>query len=139
MGTSEVVGFSVALAFAVLVIQTVLVYLLSTRGADYLRWSWILLPIISYGVAFGILAGSNYGSCGTVRPELVARASLFTSVSSLFFRLLATIPFFRDFIIPVLPVEIQQEYGYATAILFYHFWAGLYGGAIGVGFTQSCN
>jgi hypothetical protein len=138
MGTTEVLGFSFAQGIALLIITILLGWFTTEKGLSFTKWMWVILPIISYGVALGLLSASNFAACGKINITLVATASFFTLAAVIVFMCVSFLGFFRNFIIPILPYEYQASFGAVVATAFYMFWAGLYGGAFGMGFTQSC-
>ncbi len=136
MATGEVIGFSAALGLALTIITLFIGYLSTNTG--FQKYIWLTLPIISYGIAIAILSGANAASCGAVSIGIVLRAALFTVVSVIGFLGISNFEFFQNFVVGVLPPSLQSSLGGTIATAFYMFWAGLFGGAIGVGFTQSC-
>jgi hypothetical protein len=138
MGTIEVLGFSFAQGIALLISTVLLGWISTEKGLSFTKWMWIILPILSYCVALGLLSASNFAACGKINISLVATASFFTLAAVVVFMCVSLLDFFRNFIIPILPYEFQASFGVVIATAFYMFWAGLYGGAFGMGFSQSC-
>jgi len=139
MALIEVVGYSFAqgLLFAII---TLLIgwYVVSHNLMSFTRYIWIILPIMSLFLSFIFLIAVNYAQCGSVNFPLITSSSMFTVVSILFFLIVSYFSFFQNFIIPVLPLSLQGSYGIIIATAFFIFWAGMYGGAFGYGFAQSC-
>ena len=139
MALIEVVGyrFSQGLLFAII---TILIgwYVVANNLISFTRYIWIILPLLSFALSFLFLIAVNYTQCGSVNFPLITSSSMFTFVSILFFLIVSYFSFFQNFIIPIIPINLQQSYGIVIATAFFIFWAGMYGGAFGYGFAQSC-
>ena len=139
MALIEVVGysFSQGLLFAII---TILIgwYVVANNLISFTRYIWIILPLLSFGLSFLFLMAVNYTQCGSINFKLITSSSFFTFVSILFFLIVSYFSFFQNFIIPIIPINLQQTYGIIIATAFFIFWAGMYGGAFGYGFAQSC-
>lgn len=98
---------------------------------------WLLMLSISYVMAFGWNAVAQKVSCNTVKPGHIAKASIPTLLAMAGALLLST--FLASPVIKSLPLSMQA--GPMTkyiAIGFYAFWAGMFGGVMGAGLSQSC-
>jgi hypothetical protein len=100
---------------------------------------WVLLPTLGYAIAIGLNAFIQYISCGTINSSQIALGSLSVLFSILFFLLLSSLGFIRAPIQSAVPLSLQVKYGYAIALGYYMFWAGMFGEAIAGGVAQSCN
>jgi hypothetical protein len=110
----------------------------NTYNLNFTKFVWLILPIISYLISLGLLAIVNSSACGSVNLPLIATSSIFTFVAVIFFLIISYFGFFQNFIIPILPPSLQASFGTIIATSFFVFWGGMYGGAFGYGFAQSC-
>ena len=110
----------------------------NSYNLNFTKFVWLILPVISYLIALGLLAIVNSSACGSVNLSLIATSSIFTFVAVIFFLIISYFSFFQNFIIPILPPSLQGAFGTIIATSFFIFWAGMYGGAFGYGFAQSC-
>ena len=110
----------------------------NSYNLNFTKFVWLILPIVSYLISLGLLAIVNNSACGSVNFPLIATSSIFTFVSVIFFLVISYFSFFQNFIIPILPPSLQGSFGTIIATSFFIFWAGMYGGAFGYGFAQSC-
>ena len=139
MGLLEVIGYSfsqgILLSIITVCIGWYTVYTLQPRFTMY---SWLIVPVLSYLISLGLLSAVNASACESVNLPLVATSSVFTFVAVVFFLIVSWFSFFKNFIIPILPISFQAQFGSIVATAFFIFWAGMYGGALGYGFAQSC-
>ena len=110
----------------------------NTYNVNFTKFVWLILPVISYLISLGLLAIVNSSACGSVNLPLIATSSVFTFVAVIFFLIISYFSFFQNFIIPILPPSLQGAFGTIIATAFFIFWGGMYGGAFGYGFAQSC-
>ncbi len=98
---------------------------------------WVLMLSISYVMAFGWNSIAQKVSCNTIQPGHIAKASVPTLLAMTGALLLST--FLSSPVTKSLPLDMQfgpmSKY---IAIGFYAFWAGMFGGVIGAGLSQSC-
>jgi hypothetical protein len=97
---------------------------------------WILMPIISYVLAFGWNSISQKVSCGSINPGQVASNSVFAPVFML--GGLGLAKFLSGPVVNSIPTSFQGPMAAFIAIGFYAFWAGMFGTAISAGLSQSC-
>jgi hypothetical protein len=138
MGTSNTLGYSFAEGVLIAIITLIIGWQTVSYGANFTKFIWLILPILSYAISFGSLAIVNNFTCGSINYSLVATSSIFMFGSVVFFLGLSYFSFFQNFIVPVLPINLQYTYGPIVATAFFMFWAGMYGSAFGYGFAQSC-
>jgi hypothetical protein len=138
MSVSNTLGYSFAEGVLIAIITLIIGWQTVTYGGNFTKFIWLILPILSYLISFGSLAIVNNIACGSINYSLVATSSVFVFVSVIFFLGLSYFSFFQNFIIPVVPVNLQNIYGPIVATAFFMFWAGMYGSAFGYGFAQSC-
>jgi hypothetical protein len=110
----------------------------NTYNLNFTKFVWLILPVISYLISLGLLAIVNSSACGYINLPLIATSSIFTFVAVIFFLIISYFGFFQNFIIPILPPSLQASFGTIIATSFFVFWGGMYGGAFGYGFAQSC-
>jgi hypothetical protein len=110
----------------------------NSYNLNFTKFVWLILPVISYLISLGLLTIVNSSACGSVNLPLIATSSIFTFVAVIFFLIISYFGFFQNFIIPILPPSLQASFGTIIATSFFVFWGGMYGGAFGYGFAQSC-
>lgn len=139
MALLDVIGYSFSQGILLSII-TVCVgwYTVYTSQERFTMYSWLIIPVLSYLISFGLLSAVNMSACESINFSLVATSSVFTFVAVIFFLVVSFFGFFKNFIIPILPVSLQAQFGNIAATAFFIFWAGMYGGALGYGFAQSC-
>lgn len=138
MGAGEVLGYSIGQGLILFLATTLIGLFASSINVSFSILCYIALPIIAYISSLGLLSAVNYGACGEVSLPLIAKASIFTPGSVIAFLLLSSFTFFQGFVLNVLPMDLRTSFGPVLAVAFYMFWAGMYGGAFGVGFANSC-
>lgn len=99
---------------------------------------WFGLPILGYGVTFGFNAGVQLLTCKSMNFGQIASASAFTPGLVLLGLFLTLSGFIRSSIEIAVPLASRIKYGPIIAIAFYMFWAGMFGGALGTGFSLAC-
>ena len=99
---------------------------------------WISLPLLGYGITLGFNAGIQRLTCKSINIKQIATASAFTPGLVLLGLLLTLSGFVRSSIEMAVPLASRITYGPIFAIAFYMFWAGMFGGALGMGFSLSC-
>ncbi len=138
MAVTNTLGYSFAQGLILFVITVSIGWFTLTFNKSFTAYCWLVLPIISYLLSFGVLSFVNSLVCGKTNFSLVATSSVFTLAAVIFFLILSYFNFFQNFIIPIVPVSVQQTLGPILATGFFIFWAGMYGGAFGYGFAQGC-
>ena len=138
MSVANVLGYSFGQGLLLSIITALIGWFAVSINGSFTKYIWFILPVLSYAISFGLLSAVNNSVCGYVNLSLVATSSLFTFGAVLFFLILSYFSFFQSFIIPIIPTNLQSQFGICCATAFYIFWAGMYGGAFGYGFTQSC-
>jgi hypothetical protein len=138
MASSSALGYSFTEGMILAVITLFIGWQTVSHNLSFTALIWIILPFLSYAITFASLAAINHIKCGTINFTLVGTSSIFTLGAVIFFLILSYFSFFQNFIIPVVPVNLQPAYGAIIATAFFMFWAGLYGNAFGYGFVQAC-
>ena len=138
MSVSNTLGYSFAEGLLISIITLIIGWQTVNYGGDFTKFIWLILPVLSYVISFASLAIVNNITCGSINYSLVASSSVFMFGAIIFFLIVSYFSFFQNFIIPILPVNMQYLYGPVVATAFFMFWAGLYGSAFGYGFAQSC-
>ena len=139
MGLGEVIGYSFSQGILLSIITVCIGwYTVYTSQERFTMYAWIIIPVLSYLISLGLLTAVNFSACESINLPLVATSSVFTFVAVVFFLVVSWFGFFKNFIIPILPVSLQAQFGTIAATAFFIFWAGMYGGAFGYGFAQSC-
>jgi hypothetical protein len=138
MASSSALGYSFTEGIILAIITLIIGWQTVTYNVNFVPYIWLILPVLSYALTFVSLGAINYIKCGSVNFTLVGTSSIFTFGSVIFFLILSYFSFFQNFIIPVIPANLQYTYGAIVATAFFMFWAGLYGNAFGYGFVQSC-
>jgi hypothetical protein len=138
MGAGEVVGYSIGQGLILFLATTLIGLFASSVNMSFRLLAYSILPIVAYLSSLALLSAVNYGACGDVSLPLIARASIFTPGAVLVFLVISGFTFFQGFVLNVLPPDLRASFGAVLAVAFYMFWAGMYGGAFGVGFANSC-
>jgi hypothetical protein len=100
---------------------------------------FLIIPVISYVVSFGLNALTQYISCGTVSAGQVATAASLNPMYVLGFGFLAWIfPVFQSVVSAVLPEGADETMKKSLSYSFYLLWGGLYGQVFSGGFAQAC-
>jgi hypothetical protein len=100
---------------------------------------FLLIPVLSYVVSFGLNALTQYISCGTVDASQVALSATLNPLYVLGFSFIAwLLPFFRSFVSAVLPEGADETMKKSLSYSFYLLWGGLYGQVFSGGFAQAC-
>jgi hypothetical protein len=138
MGTAQNLGLSLAMGMTLFSITILLGWVNTTYGINGNFLKWVVLPVLGYGIAFGINGAVHSSSCKTFNAAQVALGNL-SILGAILITLLVTLSsFIRSFIEVAVPPVYRTKYGGAIALGFYLFWAGMFGESIAGGFAQSC-
>lgn len=100
---------------------------------------FVLIPIVSFSVSFGLNALTQYISCGTVSPGQIAVAAALNPLYVLGFALITyMLPIFQSFVSAVLPEGADETMKKSLSYSFYLLWGGIYGQVFSGGFAQAC-
>ena len=75
MATGQLFGLSIAVGVSLITAVFMCSYLTKSLGFGGTPLQWIGLPLFGYLIAFGLNAGIQQLSCGTVRPGQIALVS----------------------------------------------------------------
>lgn len=137
MAEPLILGLSIASGSTLFLFAMLFGWILLNYYNTSVLWPlWILMPVISYVLAFGWNAISQKTSCGSVKPGQIARNSAFAPIFMIGGLGLAKI--LSGPVVNVIPIGFQGPMAAFLAIGFYAFWAGMFGTAISAGLSQSC-
>lgn len=138
MATGQLFGLSIAVGLSLVAATFMFSYLTKTLGFGGTPLQWIGLPLFGYLIAFGLNAGIQQLTCGSIRPGQIALVSGCIPLAIVSFLVLMLSSFVRSPIVDAVPLAYRLSYGTVFALAFYMFWAGMFGEAIAGGFVQSC-
>jgi uncharacterized MnhB-related membrane protein len=138
MGTAQNLGLSLAMGMTLFSITILLGWINTTYNINGNFLKWVVLPVLGYGIAFGINGAVHSSSCKTFNAAQVALGNLSILGAILITLLITLSSFIRSFIEVAVPPVYRNKYGGAIALGFYLFWAGMFGESIAGGFAQSC-
>jgi hypothetical protein len=132
--------FALSLAMGVIMVTLVMLcnWIVKYTNVSGTLLQWIVLPALAYCIALGLNAIVQSISCGSIRIKQLAVGAVSVPAAVLGFLLLTLIPFVRAPISQILPLKYSDMSDY-VALIFYMFWAGMFGEAMAGGLAQSCS
>jgi Na+/H+-dicarboxylate symporter len=138
MGAEITFGASISVAIGLVTAVFLMGWLKDqyTMNINFLKW--LVLPLVSFGLALGVNSTINYITCKKVNISQISYSSIFVLLSVLLFIGISGIGFLQSPILSATPQYLHQNYGYLLVLAFYMFWAGMFGEGIASGFAQGC-
>jgi hypothetical protein len=138
MAKTQTFAVSFALGSILFVLTLFLGWLSTSIQVKFSYLTWMLLPVLAYGLALGVNSGVQAASCGSVKIGQIALGALVVPVTVLIGLTLTLSSFVRSAVSVAVPLSMRQMYGDVVAVGFYMFWAGMFGEAFSGGFATSC-
>ena len=138
MATTQTFALSLGMGIIMVALVILFNWFINYTNISGTFVQWIALPTFAYLVALGLNTFVQSISCGTIHITQLAVGTVSVPVAVLGFLLLALIPFVRAPIAQALPSKYSAMGDY-VALIFYMFWAGMFGEAMAGGLAQSCS
>lgn len=137
MATTQTLALSLGMGIIMVAIVVVCNWVVNYTKISGTLLQWIVLPALAYCIALGLNTSVQLISCGSIRIKQLAVGALSVPAAVLGFLVLTLIPFVRLPISQILPLKFRSMGDY-IALIFYMFWAGMFGEAMAGGLAQSC-
>jgi hypothetical protein len=138
MATTQTLALSLGMAIIMVALVVVCNWAVNSAKVSGTLLQWIVLPALGYCIALGLNTSVQLISCGSIRIKQLAVGALSVPAAVLVFLLLTLIPFVRLPIAQILP-QSYRSMGDYLSLIFYMFWAGMFGEAMAGGLAQSCS
>jgi hypothetical protein len=138
MATTQTFALSLGMGIMMIVLVILCNLIVNQTKVSGTLLQWIALPALAYCIALGLNAIVQLVSCGSIRIKQLAVGAVSVPAAVLGFLVLSLIPFVRAPISQILPQKYSEMSDY-VALLFYMFWAGMFGEAMAGGLAQSCS
>jgi hypothetical protein len=138
MATTQTLALSLGMGIIMVALVVVCNWAVNYAKISGTLLQWIVLPALAYCIALGLNTSIQLISCGTIHIKQLALGAVSVPAAVLGFLLLTLIPFVRAPISQILPLKFRSMGDYG-ALVFYMFWAGMFGEAMAGGLAQSCS
>lgn len=138
MATTQTFALSLGMGIIMVAIVVLLNWLIKYANISGTLIQWFALPTLAYGIALGLNVFVQSVSCDTIQIKQLAVGAVSVPAAVLGFLLISLLPFVRAPISQILPSSYRNNGDY-VALIFYMFWAGMFGEAMAGGLAQSCS
>jgi hypothetical protein len=138
MASGKLLVSSISLGVALATTTLLLAWLSISYGYSQNFLKWTILPVLGYLYTFGLNAGLQTLACGSPQLASIALASLATPFFILIGLSLTLLGVVRAPIASAVPLKMRLNYGGIAALVFYMFWAGMFGEAYVGSTAQTC-
>lgn len=138
MAIGVTIGTSFGMGFLMIALTSLLIWLQTNFNTPFHSWKWIVLPVLGYLAAVGINSSIQYTSCSQMMVGSLFATSASVPIAIFLFLLLSSIGFVSSPIVSATPLAMRMQYGPMFAVMFYMFWAGMFGEGIAGGLSQIC-